>query len=55
MQGSHGEERAQWGVTLALEREVWNRTKLFGEMARTGSTTFARKAAIRCRHAPAEQ
>jgi len=38
--GQQGEERAQWGVAMALEREVWNRTRLFGEVAREGSTTF---------------
>lgn len=39
--GQQGDERAHWGVAMALEREVWNRTKLFGELAREGSTTFA--------------
>jgi len=39
--GRQGEERAQWGVAMALEREVWHRTRLFGEVAREGSTTFA--------------
>ena len=36
-----GDERPHWGVAMALEREVWTRTRLFGEVAREGSTTFA--------------
>ena len=35
-----GDERPRWGVAMALEREVWNRTRLFGEVALEGSTTF---------------
>jgi hypothetical protein len=38
--GQQGEERARWGVALALEREVLKRTRLFGEVAREGNTTF---------------
>lgn len=38
--GQQGEERAHWGVAMALEREVWNRTRLFGEVAYEGSTTL---------------
>src|SRR5262245_11512906 len=38
--GGEGDERPRWGAAMALEREVWSRTRLFGEVARAGSTTF---------------
>jgi len=34
-----GESR-EWNTTVALEREVWKRTTLFGEVARLGDTTL---------------
>lgn len=39
--GGQGTERPSWGVAMALEREVWRRTRLFGELARDRNTTFA--------------
>jgi hypothetical protein len=38
--GQEGDERPRWGVAMALEGEVWKRTRLFGEVAHDGSTTF---------------
>lgn len=34
------DEKHQWTAALALEREVWRRTTLFGELARVGDTTL---------------
>jgi hypothetical protein len=33
-----GDDRREWVGSIALEREVWKRTTLFGELAREGDT-----------------
>jgi hypothetical protein len=33
-------ERREWNTSVALEREVWKRTTLFGELARLGDATL---------------